>query len=50
MDLIRLDSIRSPTDRDAHFFDLNDLNRPTQSQSQSGNASRSRMPDRPNLI
>ena len=45
-----LDSIRSPTDRDAQFFDLNDLNRPTQSQSQSGNFSRSRITQKPNLI
>ncbi|CAF4665782.1 unnamed protein product, partial [Rotaria magnacalcarata] len=32
---VSIDSIRSPTDRDTQFFDLNDLNRPTQSQSQS---------------
>lgn len=44
------DSIRSPTDRDGHFFDLNDLNRPTQSQGQSGSFSRSRISERPNLI
>jgi hypothetical protein len=45
-----LDSIRSPTDRDAQFFDLNDLNRPTQSSSQSGNYNRSRITQKPNLI
>ena len=45
-----LDSIRSPTDRDAHFFDLNDLNRPTPSQSQSNSYARSRITEKPNLI
>lgn len=45
-----LDSIRSPTDRDAQFFDLNDLNRPTRSHSQSGNYERSRITQKPNLI
>ncbi len=45
-----LDSIRSPTDRDTQFFDLNDLNRPSQSQSQSGTYNRSRITQKPNLI
>ena len=46
--LFELDSIRSPTDRDAQFSDLNDLNRP--SQSQFGNYGRSRITQKPNLI
>jgi neurofibromin 1 len=45
-----LDSIRSITDRDAQFFDLNDLNRPTRSHSQSGTYERSRITQKPNLI
>ncbi len=44
------DSIRSPTDRDGQFFDLNDLNRPTRSHSQSGTYDRSRITQKPNLI
>ncbi|CAF5059700.1 unnamed protein product, partial [Rotaria sp. Silwood1] len=43
-------SIRSPTDREGQFFDLNDLNRPAQSQSQNGNYTRSRITQKPNLI
>ncbi|CAF3892897.1 unnamed protein product, partial [Adineta steineri] len=50
MSSVSMDSIRSPTDRDAQFFDLNDLNRPTQSQSQSNTYSRSRIIQKPNLI
>lgn len=50
MDLFFLDSIRSPTDRDGQFFDLNDLNRPTLSQSQTGNYNRSRITQKPNVI
>ena len=45
-----LDSIRSPTDRDAQFFDLNDLNRPTQSQSSTNAYGRSHITQKPNLI
>jgi hypothetical protein len=45
-----LDSTRSPTERDGHFFDLNDLNRPSPSQSQTGNYNRSRITQKPNLI
>ncbi|CAF4105521.1 unnamed protein product [Rotaria sordida] len=41
MSSISIESIRSPTDRDGQFFDLNDLNRPAQSQSQNGNYTRS---------
>lgn len=48
--LSSIDSIRSPTDRDGQFFDLNDLNRPTRSHSQSGNYDRSRITQKPNLI
>ncbi|CAF0957393.1 unnamed protein product [Rotaria sordida] len=43
MSSVSIDSIRSPIDRDTQFFDLNDLNRPTQSQSQSENFERSPM-------
>ncbi|CAF4209691.1 unnamed protein product [Rotaria sp. Silwood2] len=43
MSSVSIDSIRSPIDRDTQFFDLNDLNRPTQSQSQSENYERSPM-------
>ena len=44
------DSIRSPTDRDAQFFDLNDLNRPCQSHSQENQHDRSQITGKPNLI
>ncbi|CAF1066938.1 unnamed protein product [Adineta ricciae] len=48
---VSMDSIRSPTDRDTQFFDLNDLNRPTQSHSVSGSSyDRSRITQKPNLI
>ncbi|CAF4273079.1 unnamed protein product [Rotaria sp. Silwood2] len=50
MSSISIDSIRSPTDREGQFFDLNDLNRPAQSQSQNGNYTRSRITQKPNLI
>ena len=50
MSSVSIDSIRLPTDCDAQFFDLNDLNRPTQSQSQTGNYNRSRITQKPNLI
>ncbi|CAF2564148.1 unnamed protein product [Rotaria sp. Silwood2] len=50
MSSVSIDSIRSPIDRDTQFFDLNDLNRPTQSQSQSENYERSRITQKPNLI
>ena len=45
-----VESIRSPTDRDGQFFDLNDLNRPTQSHALTGNYERSRITQKPNLI
>ena len=31
LSVYRIDSMRSPTDRDGYFFELNDLNRPTSS-------------------
>lgn len=48
--LFVVESIRSPTDRDGHFFDLNDLNRPTQSHSSMSTYERSRITQKPNLI
>ncbi|CAF1509483.1 unnamed protein product [Adineta steineri] len=50
MSSVSMDSIRSPSDRDAQFFDLNDLNRPTQSHSLTSNYERSRITQKPNLI
>ncbi|CAF1008873.1 unnamed protein product [Rotaria sordida] len=50
MSSISIESIHLLTDRESQFFDLNDLNRLSQSQSQNGNFSRSRIIQKPNLI